>query len=678
MTLTTLQIPSSDNLFASLPAPVRDDIRHWVTAFRSVPLQRPIGRSLDQIARLVGTSPKTVRRKYDALRSGGDWRVFLDHRRITAREARTKDPRFQAFLKKLFEDHKRSSASAIAELYTLWRRRADIPGYEGHPGWPNLPEGWSERNLYRHQPTKPELVALRIGRTAAKAGFSQTFSTRVGLWVGSHIMFDDLWHDSFVRVGERGAVGRVMELDALDVFSGCKIAWGCKPRLPKKDNPAQMEGLKERNMRLLLAGLLFSRGYSPRGTVLMAEHGTAAIRDRAEQILADATRQHDGTPLITVKRSGITGEEQVVLDGWRGSAKGNPAFKAPLESLRNLIHNRLDALPGQTGPDRDRRPEILDATLAYQQDLLALAERLPAHRRELLVHPLLEYHSEFLPLLGDFYGVLNQRTDHKLQGWAELGFLSTDYRLAPSSDAWLTPRDLQTLPEDSRAILHGLARSQPEIYSRTRRLSPQEVFDRSSSDLIRIGPDVVCDLLLQDLGREEKVKGSYFRFTDSEIAPEELIYEARIICPGATREQELPSGERYLVFVNPFFPDTLFVCNARQQFLGLARRVLRVCGLDEAALRRSWGRSAQRDADRLEPARLRHASDGTAHQRMLDTNEALADEARPATRDEKKAHRSRLREIRAETVHLGDLTGLTADRRHDVAEEPEDSLSDIL
>jgi hypothetical protein len=674
--ISTLHIPSSDDLFASLPSPVRDDIRHWVTAFRTVPLTKPIGRSLDQIARIVGTSPKTVRRKYDALRTGGDWRVFLDHRRITARESRTKDPGFQAFLKKLFEDHKRSSASAINDLYTLWRRRADIPGYEGHPGWPNLPDGWSERNLYRHQPTKPELIALRIGRTAAKSGFSQTFSTRVGLWVGSHIMFDDLWHDNFVRVGERGTVGRVMELDALDVFSGCKIAWGCKPRLPKKDNPAQMEGLKERNMRLLLAGLLFTRGYSPRGTVLMAEHGTAAIRDRAEQILADATRQPDGTSLITVKRSGITGEEQAILDGWRGSAKGNPAFKAPLESLRNLIHNRLDALPGQTGPDRDRRPEILDATLAYQQQLLDIAARLPAHRRDLLDHPLLEYHSEFLPFLGDFYGILNQRTDHRLQGWAELGFLSTDYRLAPSSDAWLTPRDLQTLPEDSRLLLHSLARQQPETYSRTRRLSPQEVFDLHTGDLIRIGPDIVCDLLLQDLGREEKVKGSYFRFTDSEIAPEELIYEARIICPGATREQELPSGEKYLVFVNPFFPDTLFVCNARQQFLGLARRVQRVCGLDEAALRRSWGRSAQRDADRLAPARLRHAADGDAHQRMLTTNAALANEATPATREEKQAARDTTNRLRAETGDIEDLLHEPAPVL--VADPDEGDIDDLL
>lgn len=632
MNTALLAPPPGDEIFAGLPKPVRDEVRAWVRAFRTVPLVKPIELAKDRIARIMGCSITTVERKLTMIRKGGDWRVFIDNRAIAASNAtRVKDPRFQSFIKTRFEAHKRVSASAIEELYRMWRNREDIPGYEGWPGWPNIPEGWSERNLYRQQPSKTELKAFRIGLSAAYAGMPQVFSTRVGLWCMSHCMFDDLIHDDFIRVGTRSAVGRVMELDALEVLSGYKIAWGTKPRLPKKDNPTQFEGLKEKNMRLLLASVLFGTGYSERGTVLLCEHGTAAIREKVRQILFDATGG-----VIRVRDSGITGDEQAVLASWKGEGKGNPRFKAPIEVLRALIHNRKDYLLGATGPNVERRPEILGKVLDYQQEILELATRLPQQRRELLVHPLMEYHSQFLPLLSDLYALINNRTNHSLEGWEKCGFLTTDYRWSPMANDWLTGKDFLALPEADRDHLTRAVLARPNDYSRTRRLSPSEVFAMGSRDLLPIGPEVVCDLLLDDLGREEKVKGSYFRFQDSEVDPEELIFEARLIAPGATRERELPEGEKYHVFVNPFAADWLFVCDARKAFLGLARRVQRVSRLDEAATLRAFGRAGERKADRLAALRLRHEPEAEAYREMVATNAALADEAKPVTDEEKK------------------------------------------
>ncbi len=651
--MKALVILPNDKFYASLPQAQRDRIRDGVEAFCRVPLVRPIRHALQQISCILGVSPATVRRVYDELRDGADWRVFIDYRAVEAvRAARTKNPEFQQFLKKLYDEHKRSGYSAIEDLQERWRRREAIPGYDGHPGWPNLPRGWSERNLYRVQPTKTERIAFHIGLSAAAPGLPQTFSTRVGLWPMSHVQIDDLWHDNFVRVGVKGAVGRVMELDALCVGTGNKFAWGTKPRLPKALNPAQMEGLKERNVRLLLAGMLFHTGYSARGTWIMSEHGTAFIRERIARILYDRTGG-----LINIRYSGISGEEQAVLASWRGEGKGNPRAKAHLESLRNLIHNRLDHLPAQTGPDRQRRPETLAKMLDYEQDLLELAARLPESRRALLIHPTLEYHAHFLPLLGDLYRAINGRTNHRLEGWSKCEYLTNEYRTAPQALDWLGERELLALPEESRRLLHSLVRAQPQTYSRTRQLSPAEVYDPARPTFLHIGPDVVCDLLLDDLAREEKVKGSYFRFRDIEIDPEEMIFEARILAPGATREVELPEGEKYLVFVNPFAPEYLFVCGARKQFLGLARRVHGVSPLDEAATIRAWGHAAARTADRLAPARLRHAGDSSAHAEMVATNEALADTARDFTPDEKAASRAR----RANTAGLDDFAGEPSD-----------------
>ncbi|CAN5354827.1 hypothetical protein BH09VER1_BH09VER1_28670 [soil metagenome] len=647
---TSLQLvpPPSDDFFSGLPHAARVEVRAWSHAFRSVPLVKPIGVALRKIANILGTSPKTVEAKYLALKKGADWRVFVDHRLLSpSRASRVKDPRFQAFIKNLFEKHRRVSASAIDELYKMWRDKAAIPAYEGHPGWPNIPEGWSERNLYRQQPSKTELTAFRIGLTRASGDMPQVFTTRVGLWCMSHVMIDDLWHDNFVRVGERGKVGRVLELDALDVHSGYKVAWGFKPRLPKILQPSVMEGLTEKNTRLLLAATFFRTGYSPRGTKILAEHGTAAVSDRAARILYDSSNK-----LIQLRESGITGAEQVILGSWKGQGKGNPKFKAPLESLRNLIHNRLDALPGQAGPNRDDRPEITNSMLQYQQDLLELAAKLPPARQSLLVHPLWDFHSQFCPFVSDLYREMNERDNHRLEGWSELGFITHQYRLAPQSSDWLTEENLLALPPASRQLLNDLVRAEPDLYSRNRRLSPADVFHRGSDELLTIGPEVVGELLIDDYGREEKVKGAYFEFDDIEISPELLRFEARIYTPGGTRPQELPSGEKYMVFVNPILPEFLFVFDSRKAFLGLAQRVQKVTRLDETAGLAAMGLKKHRTAERLQPMRMRHEDERLAHASMVENNERVANESIPVTVEEKATDRR----IRREKGSIADLT----------------------
>jgi len=437
---------------------------------------------------------------------------------------------------------------------------------------------------------------MRVGLGSARAKHGpKTFTTRVGLWPMSHLMIDDLWHDNYVIY--RGTPCRVLEFDAIDVLSACKIGWGTKPRLPREDG--SHEGLPEKFVRMLLAQIFHQFGFAPRGTIILAEHGTAAVPEFIKRILHDRTGG-----LIQVRESGMTGKEQAVAGMAQGRGGGNPRFKSSLESLRNLIHNELGALAAQTGSNaRLNKPERLDGELKHAQDLLkavaVLAERNP-DRAAMIQLSVLQYHSQFLPLLADVYETINQRDWHELEGWYECGFVVPQLN---DAGQWVCPETL--LPAKREALL-ALARVD-KGYSREQRLSPREVFNRGMGGLTKLPSFVVSEMLGPDFAREVKCANSYFEFEDDELAaPREVLrYESRILTPDGS-EQELPS-DSYQVFVNPFDLAQLFVHDAKGRHLGIARRVVPDCKADLTAIQRQFGRNNQRLADLLKPLRERHA-----------------------------------------------------------------------
>jgi hypothetical protein len=366
-------------------------------------------------------------------------------------------------------------------------------------------------------------------------------------------------------------------------------------------------------MRFFLAGVLYNHGFSPRGTILMAEHGTAAISERCEKILFDATKG-----LVTVRRSPMTGEEQALLQGWTGRSGGNPRFKASLESLHNLIHNELAYLPGPTGHDRDE-PETTFGIVTYQKWLLKQSSKLPDRLRNALRHPLLDYTTEFVPLLRETYDrIINARADHKLEGWEACGHVTTDYRLSPLSDDWITGDNYLALPDATRSMLSTLVQSDPATWSRRRYLSPAEVWARR--ELQPIGMHTVCDIIGPDLAREAKVTGSYIEIGACEINPEPLIYEARVYTLD-NRAVELRSGEKVMAFVNPFFPARLVICDAAFRCIGVACLVQRISRADftESA----FGQKKARVAARLQEVRTRRADEETAIVLAKDHNSRL-------------------------------------------------------
>lgn len=601
--------------YGALPATVRAEVDAWTREFENI--GKPLTKAFGEVGGRMGCDATTVRRKYYAwVGAGHDFRALVNRAKIPAK--RNLPAEFVAYWRSLCERNQRKCKPAYRALVAAWRSGMQIPGYEGSIEPRNeLPRGWDYSNLMRYKPTKLELAVMRQGSAFAKALAPQVFSTRVGLWPTSHLMFDDVLHDNFVMF--RGRPVRVIEIGALDVFSGMRISWGTKPRFEREDGT--MDGVKESLMRFILASVLWQHGYdTERGTVLMAEHGSAAIRERIERLLFDRCGGK-----IRVSRSGITGEHQHVAGLFKGRGMGNFRFKAALESSHNLIHNELAMLPGQTGMDVARRPEELAGLLRYSEDIAKAAMLLPADRRKLLALPLHDYYTGFLPILGDVYDIINRRGedpdrfDHELEGWEAMGFTVTEYRLSAAARQWLGPDEFLRLPAPEQAAIARFAQADPATYARTRKLSPREVWQMHRRSLRPVPAFVISEILGHDMAREVRASTGYIEIRDADVSAEPLLFEARVTDEHGA-ESELRDGEKYLAFCNPFAPDQLFLHDARLGHIGVAKRVRRVSRLDPVALAEAHARAAKRTKDLLVDVRARHAEFTRERTEMMENN----------------------------------------------------------
>jgi len=635
-----MQLTSTDNHFlGSLPPDVRSEVEQWRDWLLAV--SKPVQKSLERIALLAGVSPKTARRKYDDFRhSGFDIRTLVNKAKVPEVESAI-TPEFVEWMKALVEKNQRKTSPALRRFKKMWRAGEQIPGMDNSLPRHQLPAGFSDDNIRRKIADKFATTAMRRGLGMALAKYGpQILTTRATLWYGSHLMIDDLWHDNFVVFGKgaNAQIIRALELDALDVFAGYLETFGCKPRFRRPDGT--FDNLKESFARLVVANVFFHRGYSPRGSWILAEHGTAAIPERVARILFDRSGG-----LIRLRESGITGDEQAII-GWRGQGKGNPRFKAALESLRNLKHNELGFLPGQTGKDRDNRPEYTHGQLVQASEELkamaVLAVKNP-QRAAAMKLKLLDYHAHFLPLLMDVYRELNHRDWHDLEGWHAAGNVAIDYRTTPTAAQWLTDSEFSALPEVSQQLLLQAAQADKR-FIRTRNLSPAEVARRDGGGLVKIPAFVVCEILGDDCARDDmKVQGAYFNeFSDHELAPEPLLFESVITTPEG-RVEQLPDG-KYTCFVNPFDLEQLFVCDARKRCLGIAPLVKRIDRHDDEALKRAFGHREHRIAELKKPILARHAQSVRDEINRLEINAAAMDETRPFTAEEKSAARFVARE----------------------------------
>lgn len=550
---------------------------------------------------LLKCSLATLNRKITDVQTQG-WRALVPN--YKAPVSLPND--FVDYWKTLQESYQRKTRPAMRELYRRWRDRHPIPGYAGHVGWPNLPRGWDERNLYRYQPTKLELTALRhgLGR-AISLHAPKVLSTRVGLRHLQYVVYDDVKFDTSTHLLTSNKLLCALQLGGLDLLSTCRFVHGTKPQLIRADGTK--EGLKEADMRFILANQLYNFGINGvTGTTFVIEHGTATIRDRVRDILI---RGLGGK--IQFSESGMTGKMQAIAgmgDGKGGG--GNFRHKAALESLHGYIHNEASHLLGQTGHDRDA-PEFLGVLQREHEFLWKLARGLPPEVLHNLQFPVLEYHTQFLPVMTAILERINQRDDHELEGWEECKFLTRDYRIMADSAEWINERRLMTLEQPVRQALLAMAQADRRCLN-VRKLSPREVFQAgaASGEVMQVPHSLIAEILYEDAAVPRICQDSSFTFEDQTLAPGKLVYESRITRPDG-REVELRDRETYETVLNPFDPSVLWVFSGRQKqgsFLGVAKRDVRACRADAEASQRKFARSKQRLSDQLTDSRRRNTS----------------------------------------------------------------------
>jgi hypothetical protein len=642
----------------ALNSELRAEVRCWLDAFATKPA-KGVTQWLKQVAESMGSTYPTARRKYDDLRRSNDWTVLIDQRKANANSAAridgTASPAFRASLLEIVESYQRKNTPAFRELRRRWvARQKSIPGYEDWAGWPELPIGWTNRNLARivkAETNAARMRSIRVGTSSKTNPFLPTVrTTRVGLWPGAVIQLDDVWHDNYVSLGtgRNMEIVRVIELGALDLFSAHRFHWGAKPRRKRENGTWETIGGKE--MRLFLAGMLHSNGYSPRGSMFMSEHNTAKVSEDIARILYDASHG-----LIRVDYQPIEGKQAALNGFWSGTEGGNFRAKAHLESIHNLIHNDLAHLPGQTGSPSSglKGPVTTDRIISYMERVLRDVLKKVPHRADLLklrgAGMPLDYHSQFIPYLVDYYQFgLAMRTDHDLEGWHELGHVISEYTTLPGSDQWLAPEQFLTLPEASRAIISQAANADPRKWIRRRNLSPLEVWNRREN-FHQLPPVVLCDIIGRDLAREVTVDGQFVSFCDQDIAPDELIYTAKFVS-GPNRGQRLHHGEKVLMFAMPFDERTALCIDAKGKFLGELPLYKKACPIDASAFgstapfedRPSIRSQALKDAalekhaavaEIMQPSRILHADQVTEARDLREHNARVLSGA-PVTPEE--------------------------------------------
>lgn len=642
---------------------LRTEVCDWLELLTGI--SKPnLGRKLQQAGQAMGASYASARRKYDALLAHNwDWRVLIDKRK-TDPDLITCDGTgslaFRAYLVKLVSSYQRKNAPAFRALHDQWRKRQHpIPGYETWPQWPAIPPGWNKRNLCRilqAETTHERLASIRIG-TSSKTNdlLPHTRGTRVGLYPGAVIQLDDVWHDNYVSIGQGRnlKIVRVLELGALDLFSAHRFHWGAKPRLKGANDKWQT--LNGADMRLFTAGMFHSAGYSPRGTMLMSEHATAAVSEAIARILYDATGG-----LIRVDYQPIEGKQAALNGYWPGSEGGNFRAKACLESIHNLIHNDLSHLAMQTGSPSSglKAPVTTERIKNYLEAIIRDVLKKVPHRAELLqlraAGMPLDFHSQFIPYLIDYYQFgLAMRTDHQLEGWHELGHVITEYTTCPGSGQWLSPDQFLSLPPASQSIIAASVQQAPSQWMQRRNLSPLEVYNRRDP-FLKLPPITLCEIIGQDLAREITASKGFLEFHDQEISPDSLIYQARF-CAGPRRGQEIPHGEKILMFVMPFEDATAFAVDAKGRYLGELPRYTKVVSIDTSAfhtsepfetrpeirsqaLKEAAGEKHARIAAILEPDRILHREDVQAAQDLRAHNRNVI-QGKPITPEEIHAAR---------------------------------------
>jgi hypothetical protein len=205
-------------------------------------------------------------------------------------------------------------------------------------------------------------------------------------------------------------------------------------------------------------------------------------------------------------------------------------------------------------------------------------------------------------------------------------------------------------------------------------MSRREVWDRGAGELIKIGGAAVVAILGEDLAQKDpvKVQKGMIEFDDIEAGPDTFTFEGVIFDPWNRRER-LVEGEKYRVFINPFAPDRLFVCDAKMAYLGESRRIADPSRANKEAVHRTMGHVAAERVERLAGVRERHAGEASEKQDREEINMALESGA-PVTEAQHATARSKVAQEKREEPMRRDALAAAAETARELLATEEDDF----
>ena len=280
----------------------------------------------------------------------------------------------------------------------------------------------------------------------------------------------------------------------------------------------------------------------------------------------------------------------------------------------------LAFVSGSVGGGRGAQPEWAygmdreDETLRRCVRALVTQQEQEAGLMAQLRSPYLDW-SRYSEIVYKVYQAVNERRDHRLEGWEESGFTVPMWRRG-ERDLWRPMSELaetmKLLDDESARKLLDRIEGDPALTKR-RRMSPQEAWDARAKDRVKVGDWAAPKLLGMKLACRSACSDRL------ELSYKDDLTRASVSIYGMLDNGSfLERGQEYLVWVNPLNPGTAYVCDLDTRYLGTCKVVvpvrrgdmaglqeqMHVVRMAESALRRSLAPiAAARQRERLRDRR---------------------------------------------------------------------------
>lgn len=578
--------------FSRLPDEVSHEVRETVTVLMRLDRQKKLRPAANREARHYpgrrGFSGTSLLRKYYLWKSAGcDWRVLVDQSRVRADQNSKQPAEFISFWQSLIDENHRKIKPAWRKLIRLWRAGEAIPGYgrwtewflATHPGAfmpqtcpPDLPQGWTYKNLSRYRPEPAELTLTRRGVASARLELPSVIGTREGLRPLEWIVLDD-WRSDFRVIAGGSQPAQLNGVLALDVSSALALRFGLRPALARDDGSE--EGIKRRDVKALVAGILANYGY-PSDYVcnIICERGTATITPDDAAAIEEVTSGH-----VVIHYTSMIGGN---LFGYADRPVGNFLGKAWLESYFNLVHNEAADLPGQMGSRYELAPGELHGRMEEAKALIKAGQFLPPELRRKMALPFLNIY-EAKESMEMILRRLNHRADHRLEAFEEV----LEWR-EKALEQWRPAHDLAGVSAELADCL---------IY-RKRLETPLERFHRLAQGMIFTKIHHSCLPRILEEHRTVTVQ------KPGEIAFE-ILGKRRIWRD--LDNAELTAGSEFLAYYDAQDPAWIHLTNAKGAYVASLPEVKAVRRDDAAALKEAIGAKHRQLANLMERVRTRNA-----------------------------------------------------------------------